>query len=181
MTIRSYLHHTPAIAANVFIDASAVVIGRVTLAEDVSVWPLVAIRGDVNDISIGARTNIQDGSVLHNTSPSSTPPHGFPLVIGADVTVGHKAILHGCTIGDRVLIGMGAIVMDGAVVENEVIVGGGSVVSPGKTLQSGGLYVGAPAKRVRELKPDELAFLKYSAEHYVKLKNLHMTDSKVIG
>lgn len=181
MTIRSYLHHSPSVANGVFIDDSAVVIGRVTLGEDVSVWPLVAIRGDVNDIRIGARTNVQDGSVLHNTSPESSPPHGFPLVIGADVTVGHKAILHGCTVGDRVLIGMGAIVMDGAVIEPDVIVGGGSVVSPGKVLPSGGLYVGSPAKRVRDLKPQELEFLKYSARHYVKLKNLHMQDSKVVG
>ena len=181
MTIRSYRNHIPSLAAGVFIDESAVVIGRVTLGEDVSVWPLVAIRGDVNDISIGDRTNVQDGSVLHNTSPESTPPHGFALKIGADVTVGHKAILHGCSVGDRVLIGMGAIVMDGAVIEPDVIVGGGSVVSPGKVLQSGGLYVGAPAKRIRELKPAELEFLKYSAAHYVKLKNLHMADSKTIG
>lgn len=180
MTIRSYLHHVPSLAAGVFIDSSAVVIGRVTLAEDVSVWPLVAVRGDVHDISVGARTNIQDGSVLHTTSPDSHPP-GFPLNIGADVTVGHKVILHGCKIGDRVLIGMGAIVMDGVTVEPDVIVGAGSVVSPGKVLQSGGLYVGAPAKRVRDLKPEELEFLKYSAGHYVKLKNRHMSDSKVIG
>jgi carbonic anhydrase/acetyltransferase-like protein (isoleucine patch superfamily) len=181
MTLRSYLHHVPALGANVFVDASAVVIGRVTLGDDVSVWPLVAIRGDVNDISIGARSNIQDGSVLHNTSPDSSPPNGFALRLGVDVTVGHKAILHGCTIGDRVLIGMGAIVMDGAIVQDDVIVGGGSVVSPGKVLESGGLYVGSPAKRVRDLKPQELEFLRYSAAHYVKLKNRHMTDSRVIG
>ena len=181
MTLRSYLHHVPVLGANVFVDASAVVIGRVTLGDDVSVWPLVAIRGDVNDISIGARSNIQDGSVLHNTSPDSSPPNGFALKVGADVTVGHKAILHGCTIGNRVLIGMGAIVMDGAIVQDDVIVGGGSVVSPGKVLESGGLYVGSPAKRVRDLKPQELEFLRYSAAHYVKLKNRHMADSRVIG
>lgn len=181
MTIRSYLQYTPSLAAGVFIDASSVVIGRVTLGEDVSVWPLVAIRGDVNDITIGPRTNIQDGSVLHLTAPDSSPPNGFGLRIGADVTVGHKVILHGCTIGDRVLIGMGAIVMDGAVVESDVILGAGSLVSPGKVLQSGGLYVGAPAKRVRDLKPEELQFLQYSAAHYVKLKNQHMSDSRTLG
>ena len=181
MTVRTYLHYSPSLAEGVFVDASAVVIGRVTLGADVSVWPLCAIRGDVHDISIGARTNVQDGSVLHVTSKESFPPLGFPLQIGADVTIGHKAILHGCTIGDRVLIGMGAIVMDGAIIEPDVILGGGSVVSPGKVLQSGGLYVGSPAKRVRELKPEELEFLKYSAGHYVKLKNLHMQDSKTIG
>ena len=178
MTIRTYLHYIPVIAEGVFVDDSAVVIGRVTLGPDVSVWPLTAIRGDVHDISVGARTNIQDGSVLHITSPESFPPSGFPLIIGEDVTIGHRVILHGCTIGDRVLIGMGSIVMDGAVIEADVIVGGGSVVSPGKVLASGGLYVGSPAKRVRDLRPEELEFLRYSASHYVKLKNLHQSTPR---
>ena len=180
MAIRSYLDFTPALADRVFVDDSAVVIGRVRLGPDVSVWPLTAIRGDVHDISIGARTNIQDGSVLHNTSPDSFPPQGFPLVVGEDVTVGHRVILHGCTIGDRVLIGMGAIVMDGATVESDTIVGAGSVVSPGKVLSSGGLYVGVPAKRVRDLRPEELEFLRYSAAHYVKLKDNHLNNSVAI-
>jgi carbonic anhydrase/acetyltransferase-like protein (isoleucine patch superfamily) len=180
MTIRRYLDHTPVLADRAFVDDSAVVIGRVTLGEDASIWPLTVIRGDVHDISIGARTNIQDGSVLHNTSPDSTPPHGFPLVVGEDVTVGHRVILHGCTIGDRVLIGMGAIVMDGAVVESDTIVGAGSVVSPGKVLSSGGLYVGTPAKRVRDLRPEELDFLRYSAAHYVKLKDRHLSSSVTV-
>lgn len=181
MTIRSYLEHTPALADRVFVDESAVVIGRVSLGVDVSVWPLVAIRGDVHRISIGDRTNVQDGSVLHVTSPESFAPHGFPLLIGADVTIGHKAILHGCTIGDRVLVGMGAIIMDGVVVEPDVVIGGGSVVTPGKVLASGGLYVGSPAKRVRDLRQQELDFLRYSAAHYVKLKDLHLGSSKNLG
>ncbi|MES2624003.1 MAG: gamma carbonic anhydrase family protein [Pseudomonadota bacterium] len=176
MTIRTYLHYVPVIGDGVFVDESAVVLGRVTLGADVSVWPHTTIRGDVHDISVGARSNVQDGSVLHTTSPDSFPPAGFPLNIGADVTIGHRVILHGCTIGDRVLIGMGSIVMDGAVVEADVIVGGGSVVTPGKLLASGGLYVGSPAKRVRDLRPEELEFLRYSANHYVKLKNLHQTE-----
>lgn len=180
MAIRSYLEYTPDLADRVFVDDSAVVIGRVTLGTDVSIWPLTAIRGDVHDIRIGARTNIQDGSVLHNTSPDSFPPSGFPLVVGEDVTVGHRVILHGCTIGDRVLIGMGAIVMDGAVVESDTIVGAGSVVSPGKVLSSGGLYVGSPAKRVRDLRPQELEFLRYSAAHYVTLKDRHLSGSVAI-
>ncbi len=177
MTIRTYLHYVPVIGQGAFVDESAVVIGRVTLGEDVSVWPHTAIRGDVHDISVGARTNIQDGSVLHTTSPDSSPPQGFPLIIGADVTIGHRVILHGCTVGDRVLVGMGSIVMDGVVIEADVIVGGGSVVTPGKVLTSGGLYVGSPAKRVRDLRPEELDFLRYSAGHYVKLKNLHQSSS----
>lgn len=181
MTIRTYLEHSPTLGDAVFVDASAVVIGRVTLGADVSIWPLTVLRGDVNDIRIGARTNIQDGSVLHNTAPDSSPPAGFPLIVGEDVTVGHKAILHGCTVGDRVLIGMGAVVLDGAIIESDVILGAGSLVSPGKVLSSGGLYVGAPAKRVRDLRPQELDFLRYSAAHYVKLKNNHLNSSQVIG
>ena len=180
MTIRTFLNYSPVLGDRVFVDASAVVIGRVRLGADVSVWPLTAIRGDVNDITVGDRTNIQDGSVLHNTSASSSPPHGFPLVVGRDVTIGHKVILHGCTIGDRVLVGMGSIIMDGAVVESDVIVGAGSVVTPGKVLASGGLYVGAPVKRVRDLRPEELEFLGYSAGPYVKLKDLHLSSSATL-
>ncbi|HEY0962419.1 MAG TPA: gamma carbonic anhydrase family protein [Pseudomonadales bacterium] len=180
MTLRSFLTHRPVLGERVFVDPSAVVIGRVQLGADVSIWPLTTIRGDVNDIAIGERTNIQDGSVLHNTAPSSSPPNGFPLKVGSDVTVGHKVILHGCTIGNRVLVGMGSIVMDGAVVEDDVIIGGGSVVTPGKVLASGGLYVGSPAKRVRDLRPDELEFLRYSAGHYVKLKDEHLRDSHTL-
>jgi carbonic anhydrase/acetyltransferase-like protein (isoleucine patch superfamily) len=178
MTVRSYLDHFPTLADNVFVDESAVVIGRVAIGVDSSVWPTSVVRGDVHDIRIGERTNIQDGSILHCTSPESSKPKGFGLTIGSDVTVGHKVVLHGCTIGSHVLIGMGSIVMDGVVVEDNVIIGGGSMVTPGKVLASGGLYVGAPAKRVRDLRADELEFLRYSATHYVKLKNLHMRTSK---
>ncbi|MDT8398385.1 MAG: gamma carbonic anhydrase family protein [Pseudomonadales bacterium] len=176
MSIRNYLEFSPKLDDRAFVDKSAVVIGKVTLGVDSSVWPLSVIRGDVHHISIGARTNIQDGSVLHITSAESSAPDGFPLVVGDDVTVGHRVILHGCTIGDRVLIGMGAIVMDGVTVESDVIVGAGSVVSPGKTLSSGGLYVGSPARRVRELSSREREFLLYSAKHYVKLKDLHLSS-----
>ena len=181
VTLLPFNGKIPRIHSSAFIAPGCRIIGDVEIGPDASVWYNCVVRGDANRIVIGARTNIQDGSVLHNTSPTSTPPLGYALHIGADVTIGHKAILHGCTIGDRVLIGMGAIVMDGAVVQDDVIVGGGSVVSPGKVLESGGLYVGSPAKRVRDLKPQEYEFLKYSAAHYVKLKNLHMSDSKVIG
>ncbi len=177
MAVRKYLESSPSLAEGVYIDESAVVIGRVTIGKDSSVWPLSAIRGDVQAISIGERTNIQDGSILHVTSPESYGPDGFELTIGNDVTVGHRAVLHGCSICDRALIGMGAIIMDGVVIETDVIVGAGSVVSPGKTLESGGLYVGSPAKRVRDLKQEELDFLVYSSAHYVKLKNLHQKAS----
>ena len=181
MTIRTYLEFIPHLGDRAYVDESALVIGHVELGVDASVWPMTVIRGDVHSISIGNRTNIQDGSVLHVTSPSSFPPNGFPLVIGDDVTVGHKAVLHGCRIGDRVLIGMGTIIMDGAVIEPDVIIGGGSVVTPGKALLSGGLYVGSPAKRIRDLRQEELDFLRYSAEHYVKLKDMHLNTSKTLN
>jgi carbonic anhydrase/acetyltransferase-like protein (isoleucine patch superfamily) len=174
------MEYRPKTGDRTFIDSSAVVIGDVVLGVDSSVWPTSVIRGDVHRIRIGDRTNIQDGSILHITSPESFGPDGFPLTIGNDVTVGHRAVLHGCTIQDRVLIGMGSIVMDGAVIESDVILGGGSVVSPGKTLTSGGLYVGSPAQRVRDLRQEEIDFLLYSAKHYAKLKDLHLNSSEVL-
>ncbi len=169
MPIRPYTHHTPDIHETCFIDDTAVVIGQVSMAEQVNVWPLVAMRGDVNHIRIGARTNIQDGSVLHVTGSRLQKPEGSPLIIGEDVTIGHKVILHGCTIGNRVLVGMGAIVLDDAVIDDEVMVGAGSVVPPGKHLQSGFLYLGAPVKQARALTDEEKAFLKQSAVNYINL------------
>jgi len=164
----------PKLEDNVFIEGTAVLYGDITLKEDVSIWPMVAARGDVNTIFIGARSNIQDGSVLHVTRKSASNPNGNPLIIGEDVTVGHKAMLHGCTIGDRVLVGMGAIVMDGAVVGNDCIVGAGSLVPPHKVLEDGYLYVGNPVKKVRPLKTSEMEFLTISADNYVRLKNEYL-------
>jgi carbonic anhydrase/acetyltransferase-like protein (isoleucine patch superfamily) len=171
MAIRPYRGALPALGARVYVDATAVVIGRVTLADDVSVWPFAVVRGDVNHIEIGARTNIQDACVLHVVHDGPFSPGGLPLIIGDDVTVGHKAVLHAARIGSRVLVGMGALVLDGAIVEDEVIVAAGSVVPPGKTLGSRGLYIGNPAKRVRELTARELDMLVYAAANYVKIKD----------
>ena len=140
------------------------------------VWPLVAARGDVNTISIGARTNVQDGSVLHVTRKSKGNPNGNPLIIGEDVTIGHKAMLHGCQLGNRILVGMGAIIMDGVIVNDDVIIGAGSLVPPNKVLESGYLYVGNPAKQARPLKESELAFLTISSQNYVKLKNEYIEE-----
>lgn len=176
MAIRSYQQHRPQLGERVFVDASAVVIGDVALGEDSSVWPLTVIRGDMHRIRIGARTSIQDGSVLHITHAGPFNPDGYPLLIGDDVTVGHKVTLHGCTLGNRILVGMGSIVMDGAVVEDEVIIGAGSLVPPGKRLQSGYLYVGSPVKQARPLSDKERAFFSYSAANYVKLKDLHLAE-----
>src|SRR5690554_5374916 len=128
----------------------------------------------MHKIRLGDRCSIQDGSVLHITHASDFNAGDLPLFLGDDVTVGHKALLHGCTIGSRVLVGMGCIIMDGAVVEDDVIVGAGCLVPPGKTLQSGYLYVGSPAKQVRALSEKELTFFKYTAANYVKLKNEYL-------
>ncbi|PKM18223.1 MAG: gamma carbonic anhydrase family protein [Gammaproteobacteria bacterium HGW-Gammaproteobacteria-15] len=177
MTIRAYKGITPKLASGVYIDESSVLVGDIELAEDVSIWPLVAARGDVNYIRIGARTNIQDGSVLHLSRPSKGKPEGSPLVIGEDVTVGHKVMLHGCTLGNRILVGMGAIVMDDVIVEDEVIIGAGSLVPPGKRLQSGYLYVGSPVKQARPLHDAEKAFLAESAANYVILKNEYLAEA----
>jgi carbonic anhydrase/acetyltransferase-like protein (isoleucine patch superfamily) len=173
MNIRPYRNIQPQLGARVFVDPSAVVIGRVTLGDDVSVWPTTVIRGDVNHIRIGARSNIQDGSVLHVCSPYPEMPEGIPLLIGEDVTVGHSCVLHACTIGNFCLIGMGATILDGAVLEDYVFIGAGALVAPGKRLTSG-LYLGSPARRVRDLTDREIAELHESSVHYVALKNEYL-------
>lgn len=146
-------------------------VGRVEIGADSSVWPMSVIRGDVNTISIGARTNIQDGSVLHVSHDSEYCPGGARLVVGSDVTVGHKVLLHACTVQDTCLIGMGSVVLDGAVIEAGTMIGAGSLVPPGKVLESGYLYLGSPVRRVRDLNEEERSYLGYSAAHYVRLKN----------
>jgi carbonic anhydrase/acetyltransferase-like protein (isoleucine patch superfamily) len=173
MSIRSFQGITPTIAASAYVDDAAVVIGDVTVGADASLWPMVVARGDVQSITIGARTNIQDGSVLHVTSDNSFTPGGYALTIGDDVTVGHGAILHACSIGDFVLVGMGATVLDGAMIPEWTMVAAGSLVPPGKQLESGYLYVGSPVKQARPLKQAERDYLQFSSRHYVELKNRH--------
>ena len=171
--IRTFEGITPVIGASTFIDETAVVIGNVTIGEDSSVWPTTVIRGDVNRITIGDRTSIQDGSVLHVNHDDEHNPGGDPLSVGSNVTVGHKVMLHGCTVNDRCLIGMSTTILDKAVIESNTIIGAGSLVSPGKVLESGYLYVGVPARQVRKLTEDEIAYLDIAAEYYVQLKTKH--------
>ncbi|EKO3993579.1 gamma carbonic anhydrase family protein [Vibrio fluvialis] len=179
--IRSYKGITPQIGECVYIDESSVLVGDIKIGNDASIWPLVAARGDVNHIVIGARSNIQDGSVLHVTHKNNENPDGYPLIIGEDVTVGHKVMLHGCTIQDRVLVGMGAIVLDGVVVESDVMIGAGSLVPPGKRLESGYLYIGSPVKQARSLNEKERAFLVKSAQNYVQNKNDYLTSVEAVS
>ena len=168
---------SPTLGKNVYVDGSARIVGDVVLEDDASIWPLVAARGDVNKIRLGARSNIQDGSVLHVTRKSEKNPNGFPLIIGEDVTVGHKCMLHGCQLGNRILVGMGAIVMDGVVVEDDVFIGAGTLVPPNKRLESGFLYVGNPMQKKRPLNDAEMAFLKQSAVNYVVLKDEYLEEA----
>jgi len=173
MSIRSFEHFKPQIASTAWVDETALVVGDVTIGADSSIWPMSVVRGDIHSIRIGERSNIQDGSVLHVTHDSEYSEGGNPLVIGSDVTVGHKVILHACTVEDGCLIGMGAVVLDGALVRAGAMVGAGSLVTPGKVLEGGYLYLGSPARRVRELTEKEKRYFEYSAAHYVRLKNRH--------
>ncbi|MCQ8117242.1 gamma carbonic anhydrase family protein [Methylomonas rosea] len=177
MAIRAYKGKQPKVGKNVYIDEAAVLIGDVTLGDDVSVWPTTVIRGDVEAITIGYGTNVQDGAVLHVSHAGDYSPQGHPLTIGKGVTIGHRAVVHACTIGDYCLIGIGAIVMDDAELGDYVMLGAGALVPPGKKLEGGYLYVGAPAKQIRALTDSEKTFLEYSAKHYVKLKNDYLAES----
>lgn len=170
MSVRKYKGIAPTIAESAWVDESAVVIGRCVLAENAGIWPNATLRGDVNDIEIGEGSNIQDGAVVHTTHQSDIS-NGSKCIVGKNVTVGHNAVLHGCIIEDECLIGMGAVVLDNAVVQRHVLVGANSLVPPGKVLESGYLYVGSPVKQARPLTDKEKAFFKYSANHYIKLKN----------
>lgn len=177
-SLRSYKGISPQIGERVYIDSSSVLVGDIKIGNDSSIWPLVAARGDVNHIQIGDRTNVQDGSVLHVTHKNKENPDGYPLIIGNDVTIGHKVMLHGCVIKDRVLVGMGAIVLDAAIIEEEVMIGAGSLVPPGKRLESGYLYVGSPVKQARPLNDKERAFLQKSADNYVQNKEDYLHEVK---
>ncbi len=169
--LRSYKGVFPTCGKRVYIDESAILIGELTLGDDVSIWPFACVRADVNHIKIGKRTNIQDGSILHVTHKNANNPEGFPLLIGKDVTIGHRVMLHGCTIGNRVLVGMGTTILDGALIEDEVMIGAASLVPPNKVLVSGYLYLGTPVKQVRPLTKKERAYLSVSASNYVNTKN----------
>jgi len=174
--IQSFQNIKPKLGAGVYVHQTATIIGNVDIGENASIWPGVVVRGDINFISIGRGSNIQDLSMLHVNHKSSSDPLGAPLIIGENVTIGHTVILHGCTIEDECLIGMGSIVMDKVVVQKHVLLAAGSLVPEGKVLESGYLYVGRPAKRVRRLSSEEIMDLMYSAENYVKLKNMYLFE-----
>jgi carbonic anhydrase/acetyltransferase-like protein (isoleucine patch superfamily) len=177
--LRPFKRIFPTLGQRVYIDPACTVIGDVHIGDDSSIWPGTVIRGDVNVIRIGARSNIQDGTIIHvsHDGPSGKPV-GFATVIGDDVTIGHAAIIHACSIGNACLIGMGATVLDGAVIEDHGFVGAGAVIPPGKTVRSGELWLGNPAKCVRTLSEKDIEQLYYSAAHYVRLKDMYLTETQ---
>ena len=175
MSIRRFEQHLPRLGARVWVDPAASVIGDVELGDDASVWPGTVIRGDVNHIRVGARTNVQDGTIIHVTHEGPfTRPGGFPTLIGADVTIGHAAVIHACVIEDTCLIGMHATVLDGAIVRRHGFVGAGAVIPPGKTVGEAELWLGNPARCVRRLSDREIESLHYSAQHYLRLKDRYL-------
>lgn len=177
MSIRTYQNHTPTLGQRVYVDPAATVIGRVELADDVSIWPGAVLRGDVHFIRVGARSNVQDGAIVHVTHDGPHSPGGFPTVIGEGVTVGHGAVIHACTLGDYCLIGMHATVLDGAVVEKYGFVGAGSLIPPGKVVGERELWLGNPARCVRLLSDKQIEQLYYSADHYVRIKDGYLAEA----
>lgn len=173
MTLRPFANTSPKIAETAYIDPLALLIGDVTVGDYASVFPMVVARGDVQRITIGARTNVQDGAILHVSHDSIYSPGGRELWIGEDVTVGHQAVLHACTIAKHCLVGIQAVILDGARLEPYTLLAAGSLVSPNKVLEGGYLWRGNPAQKARQLTDQEREFLEYSAQHYVKLAQRH--------
>jgi len=178
MTIRQFQNQTPVIHDSAYVDTTALVIGQVSIGADSSIWPMTVVRGDINTISIGERTNIQDGSILHVSHDGEFSPGGANMVIGNDVTIGHSVVLHACTLNDCCLIGIGSVILDNAVVHKHAMVGAGSLVTNGKELEGGYLWMGRPAKKVRQLSDREIEYLSYSANHYVKVKQMHEKSNR---
>lgn len=169
--IKNFLSYSPQIAEDVFVAENATVIGRVFIGKDSSIWYNAILRGDVDEIRIGERTNIQDAAILHCST------HRSPTVIGNDVTIGHQAMIHGCTIGDEVLIGMGAIILDEVVIPKHTVVAAGALITERSVLESGFLYAGVPAKKIKALSPEQISMLKLSALHYVENAKAHQQTS----
>ena len=173
-SLRAFKGVLPTLGARAYVDPAASVIGDVVLGDDVSIWPGAVLRGDVHYIRVGARSNIQDGTIVHVTHDGPYSPGGFPTLIGEGVTIGHAAVIHACTIEDYCLIGMHATVLDGALVKKYGFVGAGSLVPPGKVVGERELWLGNPAQRVRLLTDKQIEQLHYSAEHYVRLKDAYL-------
>ncbi len=172
---------TPKIHESAFIAPGCKIIGDVEIGPEVSIWYNCVIRGDANSIAIGARSNIQDGSVVHCDSPMPGHPDGFPTMIGEDVLVGHMAMIHGCTIKDRGFIGLGAVIMNDCVVESDAMLGAGALLPEGKHMAERELWVGRPAKRVRQMSEEAIAGMRLGVAHYVENGKAHKAAVKAAG
>ncbi len=166
----AYQDNLPTLGDAVYIAPGAAVIGRVTLGDDSSVFFQCVLRGDINSITVGNRSNIQDNSTLHVSTP-------LPTLLGSDVSVGHNCVIHACTVGDRVLVGMGSIVMDGVVVGEDCIIGAGSLLTKGRIFAPGSLILGNPARVVRALTPEERDSIPQLAAKYVGVKNRYLSGN----
>ena len=174
MTLLEFEDKSPRIDASAFVAPGARLIGDIELGPEASVWYNCVLRGDMNRIRIGARTNLQDGTVIHVDPPRPDgPPDGFPALIGEEVLIGHMAMVHGCTLHDRAFVGLGAIVMDGCAIESDAMLAAGAMLTPGKRIPSGQLWAGRPAKFVRELREEDIDGMRLGVAHYVALAKRH--------
>ena len=173
MTLLTYEGKTPRIDPTAFVAPGARLIGDIEIGPEASIWYNCVLRGDVNAIRIGARTNIQDGTVLHVDSPQAGHEAGYPTLIGEEVLIGHLAMVHGCILHDRAFVGLGAIVMDGCEIEGDAMLAAGAMLTPGKRIPAGQLWAGRPAKYVRELSAADIAGMRAGVAHYVELARRH--------
>ena len=174
MTLIAFGGMTPKIDPAAFVAPGAQLIGNIELGPEASVWYNCVLRGDINRIRIGARSNVQDGSIIHVDPPRpGGPDEGFPALIGEEVLIGHLAMVHGCILHDRAFVGLGAIVMDGCVIESEAMLAAGAMLTQGKRIPSGQLWAGRPAKYVRDLRAEDLVGMRMGVAHYVELAKRH--------
>jgi len=178
VTLVTFGGKSPQVDPAAFVAPGAQLIGDVAIGPESSIWYNCVLRGDVNRIRIGARTNIQDGSVVHVDSPKPGAPAGHPTLIGDDVLIGHMAMVHGCVLHDRAFVGLGAIVMDGCEIESGAMLAAGAMLTPGKRIPGGQLWAGRPAKYVRDLSEEELAGHRAGVAHYVALAKAHAAALK---
>ena len=174
MGVRKFQGKTPQIHPTAFVDETALIVGDVVIGSDSSMWPMSVARGDLARIHIGDGSNVQDGTILHVTGDNRFAPGGRPVRIGSGVTIGHNVVVHACTVEDYCLIGMGSTVLDDAVIESGAMLGANSLVPPGRKIEGGFLWLGNPARKIRELTDAEKEFLVFSAQDYVRLKNQHL-------
>jgi carbonic anhydrase/acetyltransferase-like protein (isoleucine patch superfamily) len=182
MTRLEFEGKAPRIDPAAFVAPGARLIGDIEIGPEASVWYNCVLRGDMNRIRIGARSNIQDGTVIHVDPPRvAGPEHGYPALIGEDVLIGHMAMVHGCTLHDRAFVGLGAIVMDGCVIESDAMIAAGAMLTQGKRIPSGQLWAGRPAKYVRDLSEQDKAMMRLGVAHYVELAKRHMAALRAEG